>query len=590
MELPAPPTFLLVYVKGLFMKMFLLLLSAIVAAEIGIMLLLSWLDLEKIISPFALAIADGLLLSILISFPLYYWAIRPLKATIKTSQAKLNMLASAVENAGDAIIITDRNGTVEYVNQAFRNMSFYSDDDVIGRPVSAIEPFMAESTWKKAFLRSIRHSGIWKDEQWESRKNGEKYLAEITVTPIDLDGSGKISHFVTIKQDNSKRFELENQLRQAQKMEAVGTLVGGIAHDFNNMLSGLTGQLYLAKSKIKDDSEVLERLHKMEALSYRAADMVSQLLTFARKGTVNKSNLALNSFIKEACKLAQIGLPESIDFRCEVPRRQLLVHADATQLQQVMMNMINNARDALHGVEQPRIKVTLAPVPFQDSRLQKFTSQQREYALLCITDNGSGIKKKHLSKIMEPFFTTKEQGKGTGLGLAMVHGVVKTHHGFVDVESEPGQGTSFFIYFPLAEGGSVNSVGETKEIYPGHGETILLVDDDVFVRETDRDILEHMGYNVIVAKDGTEAIQLCRKDEELISAVIMDIVMPKIQDTEAAAIIKQQRPDLPVILMTGYDRKNVLDKKSKLTADMILTKPFGVEKISKILHDLLQTN
>jgi len=375
------------------MRIGLQLLAIIVGSEIGIMLFFSWSGLENVLPPFVLAISDGLLLSVLISFPLYHWAIKPLKATIKTSQTKLNMLASAVENAGGGIIITDRRGTIEYVNQAFRNMSFYTDNDLIGQPVSSIESFMGALRWKKNFLQSIRHSGVWKDEQWERRKDGGKYLAEITVTPIDLFGSGRISHFVTIKQDNTKKFELESQLRQAQKMEAVGTLVGGIAHDFNNMLSGLTGQLYLVKGKVKDNPEVLDRLSKMETLSYRAADMVSQLLTFARKGVVNKTDLALNSFIKEACKLAQVGLPESIDFRCKVPDVSLAAHADATQLQQLMMNMINNARDALHGIQQPEIKVTLESVLPSDSRLEKFKPEQKGYALLRIEDNGSGIEK-----------------------------------------------------------------------------------------------------------------------------------------------------------------------------------------------------
>jgi len=416
-------------------------------------------------------------------------------------------------------------------------------------------------------------------------------LAEVTVTPIDLYGSGKISHFVTIKQDNTKRFELEAQLRQAQKMEAVGTLVGGIAHDFNNMLSGLTGQLYLAKSKIKDNPEVIERLSKMEVLSYRAADMVSQLLTFARKGVVNKTDLALNSFIKEACKLAQVGLPENINFQCKVTDQDLVIHADATQLQQVMMNMINNARDALDGVKQPEITVTLHLADPTDTRLQKFTDGSSNYALLCIADNGTGIKKKNLPKIMEPFFTTKEQGKGTGLGLAMVHGVVKTHHGFFDVESRVGQGTAFYIYLPLVVGGVAPPLdSDVDTLYTGQGEMILLADDNLSVRETDKDILEYLGYKVILAEDGAQAIELYHQHADAISAVIMDIVMPKVQGVEAMLEIKKRKPSLPVILVTGYDRKNVLDVYGRSMADAIIGKPYSVDKISKTLHSLLNSH
>lgn len=588
-RLPPPPTFLIEYVKGLFVRVALQLLAVVVGAEVGIMLLFSWLDIENVLPPLPLAIADAFLLAAAIAFPLYYWFIRPLKSTIRTSQAKLGMLASAVENAGDGIIITRRDGTIEYVNQAFREMSGYGDDELIGKQAASIEEYMASPEWKAQFLRSIRRFGVWKGELWEKRKSGEKYLAEITVTPIDLTASGKITHFVTIKQDNTKRHELESQLRQAQKMEAVGTLVGGIAHDFNNMLSGLTGQLYLAKGKIKDNEEVYERLTKMEALAFRAADMVNQLLTFARKGTVNKTNLAINSFIKEASKLAQVGLPENIEFHCDMTDERMVAYADATQLQQVMMNLINNARDAVEGREHPVIRVKLDLATPEHPSLSRFNPTEPRYAELCVMDNGCGIKKEHLSRIMEPFFTTKEQGKGTGLGLAMVHGVVKSHHGFVAVESEEGRGTTFRVFLPLVEAVS-DETSETGVIHQGHGEFVLLVDDDVIVRETGREVLEQLGYNVFVAEDGSRAIRLCREYANHISAVIMDVVMPHVQGGEAAMQIKKICPDIPIVLATGYDKGHVVDQRVLSVIEGIISKPYSPEQMSAVLHELLRGN
>jgi PAS domain S-box-containing protein len=571
------------------MRVALQLLAVIVSAEVSIMLLFSWLGIDDVLSPLPLAIADAFLLSAVIAFPLYYWFIRPLKSTIRTSQAKLGMLASAVENAGDGIIITRRDGAIEYVNQAFREMSGYSDDELIGKQVASIEDYMATTEWKEQFLRSIRHFGVWKGEQWEKRRNGEKYLAEITVTPIDLTSSGKITHFVTIKQDNTKRHKLENQLRHAQKMEAVGTLVGGIAHDFNNMLSGLTGQLYLAKGKIKDNEEVYERLTKMEALTFRAADMVNQLLTFARKGAVNKTNLVINSFIKEASKLAQVGLPENIEFHCDITDERMVAYADATQLQQVMMNLINNARDAVDGREHPVIQVTLDGATPEHPSLSQFNPTESRYAELCVMDNGCGIKKEHLSRIMEPFFTTKEQGKGTGLGLAMVHGVVQSYHGFVAVESEEGGGTAFRFFLPLVEAAS-DETGEMEVIHQGHGEFVLLVDDDVIVRETGREVLEQLGYNVFVAEDGDRAVRLCREYANHISAVIMDVVMPHVQGGEAAIQIKKICPGLPIVLATGYDKSHVVDESVLSVIEGIISKPYSPERLSSVLHELLRGN
>ncbi|WP_231368564.1 ATP-binding protein [Mariprofundus ferrooxydans] len=563
-----------------------LLLTMIVCAEIGIMLLFSWLDIENSLSPLALAFTDALLLSLIIAFPLYYWVVRPLKSTIITSQEKLNMLASAVENAGEAIIITNRKGVVEYVNQAFLDMSGYNNIDIIAKHVASIEVFMAEKEWKQSFLQSIRRFGVWKAEQWEERKNGEKYLAEITVTPIHLTKAEKITHFVTIKQDNTKRHDLESQLRQAQKMEAVGTLVGGIAHDFNNMLSALAGQLYLAKSRIKGNEEVYERLSKMEVLTFRAADMISQLLTFARKGVINKTDLVLNSFIKEAAKLAQVGLPENIRFNCNITDEYMVVRADATQWQQVIMNLINNAHDAVSDIHDAKISLSLALTSPQNPNLDQFNPSTDRYAELCISDNGCGIKKENLDKIIEPFFTTKEAGKGTGLGLAMVHGVVESHHGFMDIDSEEGNGTTFRIFLPLVEP-QHNETSESEIIHKGHGESILLVDDDLMVREAGREVLELLGYHVFVAEDGAKAIQICQNCSNQISLVIMDVVMPHMQGGEAAIHIKKSHPNLPVILVTGYDKENVMNNDVLSIVDATMSKPYSTERLSTLIKQTL---
>jgi len=552
------------------------------------MLLFSWLNLENVLSPVLLAITDAVLLSLLIAIPIYHLVVRPLKSTIRSSQTKLNMLASAIENAGDGIVITTRKGKVEYVNKALLRMSHYDEGDVVGEHVSKIEPYMSEEPWKQAFLHDIKHYGVWNDERWDTRKNGEQYLSEITVTPIDLDDSGVTTHFVTIKQDNTKRHELEEQLRQAQKMEAVGTLVGGIAHDFNNMLSGITGQLYLTKAKVVDNPHVLERISKMEALSFRAADMVSQLFTFARKGAVNKVNMELNSFLKEAMKLASVGLPENIDFKLTIDDSpELSVNADATQLQQVTMNLINNARDAVEGSDNPVIAVSVKAINADSPLMDKFDTSSNAYACLCIRDNGCGIEKENLLKITEPFFTTKEQGKGTGLGLAMVHGAIETHNGFIDIKSTVGTGTEICIFIPLEGHGEITPSSKLECIYKGHGETILLVDDDVSVREVGKEVLEQLGYKVFIASDGIGAIDTYTQYSNIISAIVMDVVMPRLQGTDAALKIKKHNPNLPIILVTGYDKGNVIDDEMRQNIDAVICKPFSTSKLSDTLHNLL---
>ncbi|MDQ6973908.1 MAG: ATP-binding protein, partial [Mariprofundaceae bacterium] len=313
----------------------------------------------------------------------------------------------------------------------------------------------------------------------------------------------------------------------------------------------------------------------------------SQLLTFARKGVINKTNLTLNNFVKEASKLAQIGLPENIEVHCNITTERLITYADATQLQQLMMNLINNAHDAVAEVKRPQISVMLSLADKKNSALRQFNPPKKRYAELSIMDNGSGISEENLTKITEPFFTTKEQGKGTGLGLAMVHGIVESHQGFMNISSEEGHGATFHIFLPLVEGENNESSTAPEVVYQGHGESILLVDDDLMVRETGREILESLGYNVFLAENGLQAIEAYQKYSNHLALVLMDVVMPRLQGSKAAILIKKSYPELPIILITGYDRKNVMNEDVLTAIDGTLSKPYTVEQLNTKLHETL---
>jgi len=246
-----------------------------------------------------------------------------------------------------------------------------------------------------------------------------------------------------IRTDQEKNIE-------ARKMEALGTLVGGIAHDFNNMLAGMTGNLYLAKQKLRNNPEAVRNLDNIEKLSRRAADMIQQLLAFARKGMVNMKETPLAPFVKETIKFLRASVPENIHLHQYICNDALPVRADATQIHQVLMNLVNNACDATEGVDEPRIFIRLQAFETDDAFMKRHACfKPGRYAYLSVRDNGCGIPEARIKTVFEPFFTTKAVGKGTGLGLSMVFGAIKTHHGFVDVESIEGEGSTFHIYIPL---------------------------------------------------------------------------------------------------------------------------------------------
>ncbi|MFQ5519400.1 MAG: ATP-binding protein, partial [Mariprofundus sp.] len=376
--------------------------------------------------------------------------------------------------------------------------------------------------------------------------------------------------------------DAEKKFQHAQRMEAVGTLVGGIAHDFNNMLSGITANLYMAHRQM-DSEDGRKRLGKIGDLTMHAAEMIKQLLTFARKDEAEMKAFDLSLFTREAFKLASVSIPESINCRSDICHEKLCIHGSATQIQQILMNLMNNARDALTDAEHPEISVSLTSMHAD--------AQKRHYALLQVEDNGSGIAKDQIDKVFDPFFTTKEVGKGTGLGLAMIYGAVQSHDGLIEVQSVPGSGTTFSLYFPVAES-TTDSQGDVlqKEVAHGNGETILLVDDDAVLRECHRELLLEMNYKVLTACDGLEAYKVYQQHQQSIALVIMDVVMPLLGGVASANRIRKLNPDAKIIFATGYDKANELT--TELTADWqhVLNKPLVVEELSDAIRRQLETN
>ncbi len=507
----------------------------------------------------------------------------------KEAENKLHKLSQALEQAGESVLITDRGGVIEYVNPAFTHITGYESAEVMGSTPRILKSGRQSDEFYKKMWETVAAGNVWQGAVIDRRKDGTLYPSSLSIAPIHNE-VGEITNYVGIQQDMTEHKVLENKFHQAQKMEALGTLVGGIAHDFNNMLAGITGNLYLAKKRIVDMPDVEKKLDNIETLSFRAASMIKQLLTFARQGNVEVLPFGLTSFIKEVTRLSEASIPENITFNIKVCSEELVVRGDTTQLQQAIMNLLNNARDAVAGVSNPTITLQLDEYRAD----QAFAAEHPEsasslFARLIVSDNGCGISDIDKEHIFEPFYTTKEVGVGTGLGLSMVFGAIQSQDGFVDVESVVGEGTTFYLYLPLLEEKEMLVAAESAEdVVEGNGELILLCDDNANIRETTSDVLESIGYRVIMASDGIEAVELYRANQKDVSMIVMDVVMPRLGGVKAVERIMEMDPDAKVIFATGYDKDETLKSEMPSEEHVVLSKPYDIGHLSQAIRKQLE--
>jgi len=513
---------------------------------------------------------------------------------IRKRETSLRKMSNVIEQAGEGIVITDRNGSIEYVNPSFTRLTGYAPQEVMGRNPRILNSGKQNSAFYKRMWDTILAGKTWQSRMIDRKKDGACYPAMLTISPIRNDAN-EITHFSATHVDLTEHDEMQAKFEQAQKMEAVGTLVGGIAHNFNNMLAGITGNMYLLRSKVKGMPELLDKVERVDRLTLQAADMIAELMLFARKGITEKKHVDLAVFLKSAYKMAAITLPENIHITREFTSESLPVFGDVTQIQQVLLNLLNNARDALENEEKPELVIRLERFEADAAFIRKHQDldennfrKGRAFARLSVSDNGCGIARENLANIFEPFFTTKPMGEGTGLGLAMSFGTIREHDGVIEVESEPGRGTIFVAYLPLARS-QITPEAPSDEtcIMPGRGETILLADDDAHVRETTAEVLETMNYTVLQAVDGLEALDMFKAHQAQIGLVILDMIMPRMDGMKLAERIRETSPDLPVIFITGYDKKQVFSFRERIRNSMVLTKPVEFEILSHNIRQLL---
>ena len=439
--------------------------------------------------------------------------------------------------------------------------------------------------------KDLEHFRQWNGEgryqgNWKHRKKDGK-LMEVEIIAHELDYAGRRVRLV-VAQDITERHLLEQQFRQAQKMEAVGRLAGGVAHDFNNLLMVIKGHTELLLNVVPASEQIARKIEQIERAADRASTLTRQLLAFSRMQVLQPRVMNLNVVVEDMGRLLPRLIGEDLELVIRTAEDLGAIRADASQMEQVIMNLAVNARDAMPSGGRLLIETSNAELDSAYSAVHPVV-RQGSYVLLAVSDTGTGMDAETQAHIFEPFFTTKEQGKGTGLGLATVYGVVKQSGGFIWVYSELGKGTSFKIYLPrvdqpVEKSGSTQSSSEAPR---GTG-TILLAEDEQDVREVAREFLESGGYTVIEAHDGAEAIQLVEKHKGSLDLLVTDMVMPGMTGQELGGLLRQKRDGLRILYMSGYSEHAAAESVQGDTSIRLLTKPFSRWALLRAVHEILK--
>ncbi len=497
----------------------------------------------------------------------------------------LRKLWRAVEQSADLVMITDREGVIEYVNPAFEVLTGFAPGELMGQTPRVLKSGQQTPEIYKELWQTVLSGNVFRCTMVNRKKNGDVFVAEKTITPL-RDSRGNITHFISNDRDITDRRRMENQLQQAQKMDAIGRLAGGVAHDFNNLLMVISSYAELMLDSLAPQHPLRHNVDEIQKASRRAADLTRQLLAFGRKQMQTLQLLDLNLLIEDFNKMLPRLIGEDVEL-VFVPGQKLgKVKADPVQIEQVLMNLVANARDAMP--RGGKLTIETASVRLDDVYVQQHSIvPPGEYVLLTVTDSGSGIGSEHLPHIFEPFYTTKEEGKGTGLGLATVYGIVKQNSGFIWVYSEPGLGTTFKIYLPRArQGKPVLQPSITVEGSPRGCETLLLAEDEAAVRQSIRQFLTLNGYVVLEAKNGSEALALARGYSGPIHLMISDVVMPQMSGAELAAELTSDRPDMKVLFVSGYAEATVLRHGAIDVTTRFLQKPFSLKALARKIREV----
>ncbi|MHB2155606.1 PAS domain S-box protein [Calditrichota bacterium GD2] len=497
-------------------------------------------------------------------------------------QKSENRFRILLESTFQAIILIDIHGRINLVNSKTEQLFGYSRDELLLKPADTLLPFSLrgkDNILNQSRFRHLEDIRATKSvELTGMRKDGVEFPIEIQLTPVEmLDGP----FVMGVISDLSEKKKLEARMRRIEKLEAIGQLAGGIAHDFNNVLAGIIGLAELSLRKIKSDSPVLENIKLIINKAENAADLVRKLLMFSRQQKISLQNINLNKVVLSNQKILQRYLGEDIHLIVTLEDDLHLIHGDPSAMDQILTNLCINARDAMPDGGELTIQTHNITLKESEADIPP-----GNYVQLIVADSGIGMSDEIKAHIFEPFFTTKEVGEGTGLGLATVYGLVRHHGGYIQFDSEIGEGTVFRIYFPAVKPHSAVSPTEDSqetEMVRGGNETILLVDDQIDILTTSKDTLESYGYKVLISGSGVQAVDILTKYKDLIDLVISDVVMPDMDGIELRMLCLQIKPDIKFLLMSAFSPKLENEK------DYLL-KPFVGHQLARKVREILDSD
>ncbi len=502
----------------------------------------------------------------------------------KLAEEQIREKAALLDITGDAIMVRNMDNHVLYWNRGAELHYGITQADALGKSFHELYEQEDSSSTGIAYTNVVEN-GSWSGEMKKTTKAGKNIIVESRWTLMN-DDIGKPKSILIVDTDVTEQRQLEVQFRRAQRLENIGTLAGGIAHDLNNVLTPILMSIQVMQKR-HDDERSRQLFSIIEMSARRGADIVKQVLTFARGTEGERTLLQPKHFLREIEKITKETFPRSIALKFDVPEDLWTVTGDTTQLHQIVLNLLVNARDAMPEGGSLAVKVENVKLDEKSARAH-INANAGNYVTLSVKDSGTGIPAEILDKIFDPFFTTKEIGKGTGLGLSTVMTIVKSYGGFLTVNSVIGKGTEFIVYIPATNANVLHQKSDViVELPVGKGEWVLVVDDELSIREITKETLEAYGYRTQTAKDGVEALSIIERDKDKISLVITDMMMPNMDGASFIRRLERTAPNIKIVAVSGVTDQEVLEKIRKSRIEAFLAKPIHTENLLKVLDSVL---
>ena len=505
---------------------------------------------------------------------------------LKLHEKQLLQFEKVIEQADEEVVITDPTGIIQYVNPSFEKNMGHKRKEIVGKRPSVLKSGLHNDAFYKNIWTTILDKKIWKGNIQNKRKNGTILLHDMVITPI-VNSENDITAFVSIRRNITEQVKMEQQMQQSRKMEAIGTLAGGIAHDFNNILSGIFGYAQLADMNLDKPEKAKNYITQVTVGAKRATELVQQILTFSRQSEHKKNALKLYLIIKEATKFLRSSIPATIEIKEKIYAKDKVL-ANPTQIHQIVMNLCTNAYHAMKkkgGI----LTVSLEVLEVTDSMvIPGIRIPPDRYLNLKVSDTGSGMTSEVLTKIFEPYFTTKDRGEGTGLGLAVVKGIIEDHNGYVTVRSEVGKGSTFKVYLPVLKDQKDQSLQEKEtDLIKGGSENIMVIDDDEAILSITKDVLEKFGYQVTAYLKSPAALDAFEQHPLDFDLIITDMTMPGIPGDDFSYRALKIRKDIPIILCTGYNDNINEIKALDIGIKKYLSKPVESKHLLALIRKFL---